>query len=248
MPSIDKGSSVRTAAVRLGRRRSDRVREHPADTASFLHVTICRDMLRSIAIHFSPDTAAAGRLSALAAADHDARAKGCRPMTAIATILVLILALGAAIPAASTRALGNTLDDSLWSRRTVLAFVPPTASELDALRAIVSDKGCFVEERDLDIFVIRADAIDALSSNAPSLAGESPDDLRSVYAVDDTRFEMVLIGKDGGIKARSRNPNALTDFFTLIDTMPMRRAEIAERGPTRCASKRDLDANRSKPS
>ncbi len=39
-----------------------------------------------------------------------------------------------------------------------------------------------------------------------------------------------MIGKDGGIKARySKDVFDLERIFTLIDSMPMRRAEIRQR-------------------
>ena len=43
-------------------------------------------------------------------------------------------------------------------------------------------------------------------------------------------FELVLIGKDGGVKARADDPDALDAFLERIDTMPMRRAEMRRAG------------------
>jgi hypothetical protein len=43
-------------------------------------------------------------------------------------------------------------------------------------------------------------------------------------------FEMVLIGKDGGVKVRTNDLSALVNFLALIDSMPMRRAEVRSRG------------------
>ena len=51
-------------------------------------------------------------------------------------------------------------------------------------------------------------------------------------------FEVVLIGKDGGVKARTSDPGALQDFLALIDTMPMRRAEMRSRGDADTVSQR----------
>ncbi|MBF2759870.1 MAG: DUF4174 domain-containing protein [Ectothiorhodospiraceae bacterium AqS1] len=154
----------------------------------------------------------------------------------MASILVLATLVEAS---AAAREADRFLDDSLWTRRTILAFAPAGAPEIDELKAIVAARSCAVDDRDLDIFVITLDSIRKIDSDAPSLAGESPEDLRAAYAADDKRFEMVLIGKDGGIKARSLNLSDFADFFALIDTMPMRRAEIAERGPG-CASNREV--------
>jgi hypothetical protein len=41
---------------------------------------------------------------------------------------------------------------------------------------------------------------------------------------------VLLIGKDGGVKLRAEEPLPAAEFFALIDTMPMRRREMRERG------------------
>ncbi|MEY3051657.1 MAG: hypothetical protein RLY31_1442 [Bacteroidota bacterium] len=46
-------------------------------------------------------------------------------------------------------------------------------------------------------------------------------------------FTLVLLGKDGTEKLRSTEPVPLQDLFGLIDSMPMRRAELQERKKTR---------------
>ncbi|GAB5551491.1 MAG: hypothetical protein Sapg2KO_10820 [Saprospiraceae bacterium] len=50
--------------------------------------------------------------------------------------------------------------------------------------------------------------------------------LRKRYHSDQMPFKVLLIGKDGGIKAQQSSPIPRSDFFALIDGMPMRRAEI----------------------
>ena len=42
-------------------------------------------------------------------------------------------------------------------------------------------------------------------------------------------FEMILIGKDTGVKARWKNDFSQEDLFSRIDAMPMRRFEMRER-------------------
>jgi Domain of unknown function (DUF4174) len=39
-------------------------------------------------------------------------------------------------------------------------------------------------------------------------------------------FEVLLIGKDGGVKLRQREPIGTDTLFALIDAMPMRRQEM----------------------
>lgn len=47
--------------------------------------------------------------------------------------------------------------------------------------------------------------------------------------VGETRSAFILIGRDGGEKARSHGDLDLEKWFALIETMPMRRAEIQNR-------------------
>ena len=46
---------------------------------------------------------------------------------------------------------------------------------------------------------------------------------------------VLLIGKDGGIKARYNNMPDLKEIFSLIDRMPMRRSEM-KKNKTFCSS------------
>ncbi len=41
-------------------------------------------------------------------------------------------------------------------------------------------------------------------------------------------FTFILIGKDGGEKYRSYQPTSLKTLFSIIDVMPMRRAEMGK--------------------
>jgi hypothetical protein len=50
--------------------------------------------------------------------------------------------------------------------------------------------------------------------------------LRESLQIDE--FEIILIGKDGGVKLRSKTPISLEELFSLIDAMPMRRQEMRD--------------------
>lgn len=43
-------------------------------------------------------------------------------------------------------------------------------------------------------------------------------------------FAVLLVGKDGGVKRRANDPVNLNELFAQIDRLPMRRAEMEERG------------------
>lgn len=134
--------------------------------------------------------------------------------------------------------------DSLRSKRTALAFAPVDAptidiSEIDDPKAIVSAKIYAIDDRDPDVFEVGIDAIDGPGHIFP--CGRAPEYLRFSFAPWTQGASRWLIGKDGGIAARHREARDLDDRFTLIDTLPMRRAEIAER-ELGCASNRKSPA------
>ncbi len=47
------------------------------------------------------------------------------------------------------------------------------------------------------------------------------------FTVSSLGFQLLLLGKDGGVKLRSSNVS-LEDIFSLIDTMPMIRKEMRD--------------------
>jgi hypothetical protein len=46
------------------------------------------------------------------------------------------------------------------------------------------------------------------------------------YNVEPNRFTLILIGKDEGEKLRSAKPVEIETIFNLVDSMPMRQAEM----------------------
>jgi hypothetical protein len=49
------------------------------------------------------------------------------------------------------------------------------------------------------------------------------------YNVAPNQFTLLLIGKDGGEKLRSTKPVEVETIFRLIDSMPMRQAEMSNK-------------------
>jgi len=106
-----------------------------------------------------------------------------------------------------------------WKHRIFLLFDAPES--VDRLRAAEAA----INERQVLWFVTGGDALET------NYAGELPADFASrLDAYRRSRpgtIEVVLIGKDGGVK--SRDPKLdLEALFARIDAMPMRRAERRE--------------------
>ena len=70
-----------------------------------------------------------------------------------------------------------------------------------------------------------------LSNGQSSCQGEIMEPIKAeriihAYNKEANPFLLILIGKDGGVKLRSKSVVPSEDLFALIDSMPMRRAEM----------------------
>jgi hypothetical protein len=117
------------------------------------------------------------------------------------------------------------LEKHRWRDRLILLFA--SSDDDDRLLAqlkILNNEQAELIERDLKIYVIMragglAPAGEKMEANAASA-------LRQRYQVEQQAFTFLLIGKDGGVKLRRENPVTIRELFDLIDSMPMRRAEM----------------------
>jgi hypothetical protein len=93
-------------------------------------------------------------------------------------------------------------------------------ADLRAQDAILSADGDGQVDRDMKV-------IRLVGSEAP--VGVDASALRERLSLPPDRFEIVLVGKDGAIVLRRRQPIPLGEIFDRIDAMPMRRDEIRKR-------------------
>ena len=122
------------------------------------------------------------------------------------------------------------LGDYRWKHRIVLVFAKSEErAEFRDFMGAWSREQEGVKDRDLIIF----HALIEGKSEGPSgiLTPAQADSLRRKYATAGEMFEIVLIGKDGEIKLRSGSAS-VAQIFELIDTMPMRRAEMRQKKAT----------------
>ena len=107
----------------------------------------------------------------------------------------------------------ETLDQYRWTNRPVLLFAPSERDEayLLQMKILDADKSGLAER---DILVLSD--ISALGKGK----------LRETLQIDG--FEIILIGKDGGVKFRSKTSISVEELFSLIDAMPMRRQEMRD--------------------
>ncbi|MGI4832866.1 MAG: DUF4174 domain-containing protein [Janthinobacterium lividum] len=134
-------------------------------------------------------------------------------------LLLLELLAAITLAAAGPPSLASTIRASKWKKR-VLLVAAPRASEaaFRQQKQLLAPAGSQLGERDLLV-------LDVLHDH---LAPADRQYLRHDLGLHLTGFEVVLIGKDGGVKQRSTQPLAPAALFGTIDQMPMRRQEMRQ--------------------
>lgn len=103
-----------------------------------------------------------------------------------------------------------------WEKRILLIAAPDQRNaDLREQRRILARWSAGAEERDLKVVEIVGRDVTGVSDTAPTL--------RARYRLPDSRFSVILIGKDGGTKLRATRPIAAAALERTIDAMPMRR-------------------------
>lgn len=140
--------------------------------------------------------------------------------TALLTLMVATGTDGASEPA-------RTLADLRWNYRVILVFAPKPLA--DNAVSNLENHHAEIDERDIAWFVLTEDS---LRSN---FIGLLETDLRAqlvqrYFSPEPSDTAVVLIGKDGAVKSRTRDLD-LEATFGLIDQMPMRLEEMRSRAP-----------------
>ena len=115
-------------------------------------------------------------------------------------------------------------------RRLVIAIGEPGSAGLERLDRLAEAARCRLVDRDVDLIVVDAAELERLRAGPASAAPAHLEPALRAAGPARDGFELLLVGKDGGIKARADSPEALEDFLGRIDAMPMRRAEVRRAG------------------
>ncbi|WFE89619.1 DUF4174 domain-containing protein [Roseibium porphyridii] len=111
-----------------------------------------------------------------------------------------------------------------WKHRLIVVFAPHVEdTDLIAQRSEFARYQKGFEERHLILLEVVSEAVN--TSIGPDLNVSGPD-LRDYARKTGEHFEIMLFGKDTGIKLRSAKPVSANEVFALIDQMPMRRDEM----------------------
>lgn len=115
-------------------------------------------------------------------------------------------------------------------RRQVIVFAAPESESGKLIQRSADQLRCQLIERDTDVTFVDITELPDIATVSSGVEQGLLAELARLRGEDGgADFEVVLVGKDGGVKARTSDPDALEDFLALIDTMPMRRAELRSR-------------------
>ncbi|MFB1294011.1 DUF4174 domain-containing protein [Mycobacterium sp. pW049] len=152
--------------------------------------------------------------------------RGVRELAVVLAVLVAGACFG------SGAAWAAELGDYRWERRPLLIFAPTerdprlteTVSRIEATR-------CDFETREMVLAQVVSDGVSTLDGQVIDAAQSQR--LRDQFAIEESAFTVLLIGKDGGEKRRVGEIPDLRAIYALIDGMPMRSREMGA-DPGRC--------------
>ncbi|MDA0784721.1 MAG: DUF4174 domain-containing protein [Proteobacteria bacterium] len=117
-----------------------------------------------------------------------------------------------------------SMDNYIWKSRPLIVFTPTPGDPLAAgQRAVLDEKGYAFRDRDMILVEVIGDRV---SINGQTARGLRADDLRARYRVARDMAQALLVGKDGGVKLRSKTAFSANELFATIDAMPMRQREM----------------------
>lgn len=113
-----------------------------------------------------------------------------------------------------------------WTARPLLIFAQSQddAGLLEQKRRL-KDQRAALQDRDMIVAVIDPHNVVIEFGASQDLSATK---LRQRFGIADADFAVILVGKDGGSKARSDKPVAPEEIYQLIDAMPMRQREMRD--------------------
>jgi hypothetical protein len=151
-----------------------------------------------------------------------------KSMSSISIVLLILVSFSMAQSSEKVSVADLDLDALRWKNRILVLFSPSESeASFQSQKQGLASSAEAVLDRDLMILEI----IEQGQSRAGNrlLSEKSVQGIRKRLGVETGSFQVLLIGKDGGIKLRSSEPVSAKDIFGLIDSMPMRRQEIESR-------------------
>ena len=144
----------------------------------------------------------------------------------IATLnILLLLLLGYTVQAQS-----NMLENYQWKNRIIL-ILSESGQEAEYSQQIKAFEGAGMElaDRKLLVFLVQKERyriVDYAENREKAAEWINSEALYRKFSKEDSGFQVLLIGLDGGVKVSQRQILQKEALFGIIDAMPMRRAEL----------------------
>ena len=148
-----------------------------------------------------------------------------KPTSLVCILLFLLVVVSMAQASEKGSVADLDLDALRWKKRVLVLFSP---SESDASFQSQKKSLASSAEEVLDRNLVILEIVEQGQSRAGNqlLSGKSVQAIRKRLGVETGPFQVLLIGKDGGVKLRSSEAVSMKDLFGLIDSMPMRQQEM----------------------
>ena len=111
----------------------------------------------------------------------------------------------------------------------VLVLGAPSAQDSMLLKQLGSIEATLEEFDARELVVVVAVEGQGSHANGRPMTGDDAARLRERLRMNQGAFALRLIGMDGGVKLSVDEWTAMTSIYALIDTMPMRRAQMRDR-------------------
>lgn len=110
-----------------------------------------------------------------------------------------------------------------WQNRLLVIFAAETdAVQLSEQQKCIAAAEAGFHDRDMLTFVVLPEKVQGPKQHPAEIAQQ----LRQQYQIAEGEFAVLLIGKDGTEKLRKAEVVEMQEIFGLIDSMPMRKAEL----------------------
>ena len=120
-------------------------------------------------------------------------------------------------------------DQFKWKNRLLFLFALERNDPFFRdLKGEISDRKNEVDDRDLVVFEILE--FGPSTMNTTQMDPQTAASHRKHFDLPPKTFMLILLGKDGGIKLKRNDRVKLEEIFSLIDSMPMRKDEMRQKG------------------
>ncbi|MFS4469502.1 DUF4174 domain-containing protein [Maribacter sp. 2210JD10-5] len=124
--------------------------------------------------------------------------------------------------------MSQDLESYRWKNRIILLVAPEIDNNgLESQLTEFNAKKTEMDDRVIKLFLVTPKSTYRTNMEAATLSASK---VYTALNIDIDFAGIILIGKDGGVKLKESFTIKVKDIFNLIDSMPMRRQEMKNKG------------------